>query len=195
MDEEENIYDEMPADDPPVLTQLSKVKATTLPPDVGRMKECNSGASLTTAGNKVMVNGGDDEEEIYDDTISSASTSLSVAVKSSPSLTDMSPALPTRGQAEVKVTQHDPTYPPLPPRRIGLASEEEAWRADPASYLFIVTRECRETKGVELVCRRGQLLQLVSKQHESEGWWAMTDGRVTGLVPCTYITAAFTSVL
>ena len=59
VDEEENIYDEMPAADPPVPTQVSKVKATALPPDVGRVeriKEC----PLTTAGHKVMVNWGDD---------------------------------------------------------------------------------------------------------------------------------------
>ena len=44
VDEEENIYDEMPAADPPVPTQVSKVKATALPPDVGRVeriKECS----------------------------------------------------------------------------------------------------------------------------------------------------------
>lgn len=176
-------------------------------------------SSVTSVKPKVSDYEYEEDEQVYDDTVSPASQSLPPPPQSAmhpaspPAVPNSSPPQPqlrknpglTKGIAichSIDASDDnfsDPMYPPLPPRQFsGDKNDGEDLKnivSDLSpSCLFVAKWDWTQDEGHQLTFRRGQLLQVVSKQHEQHGWWIMTDGHVSGMVPCSYVTTALTAV-
>lgn len=164
----------------------------------------------------------EEDEQVYDDTVlptNAPSPSLPPPPQSAlhpaspPDVPNSSPPQPqlrknpgmTKGTAICHSIDagdddsSDPLYPPLPPKQFDGDKHngenlKNIVRDLSPSCLYVAKWDWTQDEGHQLTFRRGQLLQLVSKQHEQHGWWIMTDGHVSGMVPCSYITTALTAV-